>query len=39
MMPNKDQPPNTVLQVLQSGYLIHDRILRPASVVVAVESK
>lgn len=35
MMPSKDQPANTVLQVLQSGYLIHDRILRPASVVIA----
>ena len=39
MAPSKDQPPNTVLQVLQSGYLIHDRILRPASVVIASEPK
>ncbi len=39
MMPSRDQPPNTVLQVLQSGYLIHERILRPASVIVAVEPK
>jgi molecular chaperone GrpE len=30
-----DQPPNTVIQVLQPGYMIHDRVLRPASVVVA----
>ena len=39
MMPSKDQPPNTVLQVLQSGYMIHDRILRPASVIVSAESR
>ena len=39
MMPSRDQPPNTVLQVLQPGYLIHDRILRPASVVLATEPK
>jgi molecular chaperone GrpE len=39
MMPSKDQPPNTVLQVLQPGYLIHDRILRPASVIIATEPK
>jgi molecular chaperone GrpE len=29
-------PPGTVLQVLQPGYMIHDRVLRPASVVVSV---
>jgi molecular chaperone GrpE len=33
--PSADQPPNTVLQVLQQGYMIHDRVLRPASVIVA----
>lgn len=27
--------PNTVVSVLQKGYLIHDRVLRPALVVVA----
>jgi len=27
--------PGTVVQVLQSGYIIHDRLLRPAMVVVA----
>jgi molecular chaperone GrpE len=36
MMPSKEQPANTVLQVLQQGFLIHDRVLRPAAVVVAV---
>jgi molecular chaperone GrpE len=30
-----DQPPNTVVQELQKGYLIHDRLLRPAMVVVS----
>jgi molecular chaperone GrpE len=29
------QPPNTVVQVLQKGYLISDRVLRPALVMVA----
>jgi molecular chaperone GrpE len=29
-----DQPPNTVVQEFQKGYLIHDRLLRPAMVVV-----
>lgn len=41
MMPDKDQPGNTVLQVLQQGFMIHDRVLRPSSVIVSVadESK
>jgi len=30
-----DQPPNTVLQVLQKGYRLQDRLLRPALVVVS----
>lgn len=30
-----DQEPNTVVTVLQKGYLLHDRVLRPALVVVA----
>jgi molecular chaperone GrpE len=33
--PSADHPAGTVLQVLQPGYLIHDRVLRPASVIVA----
>ena len=33
--PSKDQPPGTVLQVLEHGYTIHDRVLRPARVVVS----
>jgi molecular chaperone GrpE len=31
----KDAPAGTVLQVLQAGYLLHDRLLRPAMVTVA----
>jgi molecular chaperone GrpE len=30
-----DQEPNTVLSVLQKGYTLHDRIVRPALVTVA----
>ncbi|MGZ5584513.1 MAG: nucleotide exchange factor GrpE [Usitatibacter sp.] len=30
-----DQPPNTVVTVLQKGYLLHDRVLRPALVTVS----
>jgi len=30
-----DAEPNTVLQVLQKGYLLNDRVLRPALVTVA----
>ena len=33
--PTADQPPNTVVRVLEQGFMIHDRVLRPASVVVA----
>lgn len=29
------KPAGTVIQVLQSGYMLHDRLLRPAMVVVA----
>jgi molecular chaperone GrpE len=35
MQPSADQPPNTVLSVLQKGFTIHDRVLRPATVVVS----
>jgi molecular chaperone GrpE len=37
-VPNIEVPPNTVLQVLQKGYLIHDRMLRPARVIVSREA-
>jgi molecular chaperone GrpE len=29
--------PNTVVQVLEPGYMIHDRVLRPAKVVVSAK--
>jgi molecular chaperone GrpE len=33
--PNAEVPVGTVLQVLESGYLIHERVLRPARVLVS----
>jgi molecular chaperone GrpE len=35
--PSKDVPPGAVATVLEKGFLLHDRVLRPASVVVATE--
>lgn len=35
MQPTADQEPNTVVTVVQKGYLLNDRLLRPAMVVVA----
>lgn len=32
---NNDVEPGTILQVLQTGYVLHDRLLRPALVVVS----
>lgn len=34
-MVESDADPNTVVQVLQKGYLLHDRVVRPALVTVA----
>ena len=34
-MVESDHAPNTVVQVLQKGYLLHDRVVRPALVCVA----
>jgi molecular chaperone GrpE len=34
--PAGDKPPGTVLQVVEQGYMLHDRVLRPAKVVVAM---
>jgi molecular chaperone GrpE len=34
-MIESDQPAGTVVQVFQKGYLLHDRVLRPALVAVA----
>jgi molecular chaperone GrpE len=33
--PTKDAPPGTVVEVLEPGYMIHDRVLRAAKVVVS----
>ena len=35
MIEHPDAEPNTVVQVLQKGYLLNDRVLRPALVMVA----
>lgn len=33
--PSADHPPQTVLQVLEQGYMLHERVLRPARVIVS----
>ncbi len=33
---SEDHPPNRVVRVLQKGYRLHDRVIRPARVVVSV---
>ena len=35
MRPSADQPPHTVLQVVQKGWLLNGRLLRPARVIVS----
>lgn len=35
-IPTGDQPPNTVVQELQKGYLLNNRLLRPAMVMVSM---
>lgn len=34
-VPNAEVPPDQVLMVMQKGYRLHDRLLRPAMVIVA----
>jgi molecular chaperone GrpE len=34
-MQEADQEPNTVLVVLQKGYLLNERVIRPAMVMVS----
>lgn len=34
-MPSAEVPPQTVLQVLEQGYRVHERVLRPARVIVS----
>ena len=33
--PSTDHSPQTVIQVLQQGFMIHDRVLRPVGVIVS----
>jgi len=35
MQPNADVEPNTVIAVMQKGYLLNDRLIRPAMVMVS----
>lgn len=35
LVPAADRPENTVIEVLQKGFKLHDRLLRPAMVVVS----
>ncbi|MEO9656163.1 nucleotide exchange factor GrpE [Marinomonas sp.] len=35
MVPNPEMEPNTVMDVIQKGYTLHGRLLRPAMVVVS----
>jgi molecular chaperone GrpE len=35
-VPSQDHPPGTVIQVTQAGYRMHDRVVRPSQVLVAV---
>ena len=37
LQPTKDAKPNTIIQVLQKGYLLKERLIRPARVIVAKE--
>ena len=35
MQPNADVEPNTVLEVMQKGYTLNGRLMRPAMVMVS----
>jgi molecular chaperone GrpE len=35
MRPSSEHPPHTVLQVVQRGWLLNGRLLRPARVIVS----
>jgi molecular chaperone GrpE len=35
MLPSAHLEPDSVLEVVQKGYLVHERVLRPARVLVA----
>lgn len=38
MQPSSDVPPNTVTAVMQKGYTLNDRLIRPAMVMVSKEA-
>ena len=38
-VPTDEQPPNTVVEEFQKGYLLKERLLRPAMVTVAASAK
>lgn len=38
MQPSAEHDPNTVLMVLQTGYRLHDRLIRPARVIISSEA-
>lgn len=37
MQPSAEHEPNTVLMVLQTGYRLHERLIRPARVIISAE--
>jgi molecular chaperone GrpE len=37
--PSSQYPPGTVVLVAQEGYTLHDRVVRPAQVIVAVQAE
>ncbi len=39
MQASDDHEPNTVINVMQKGYTLHDRLLRPAMVIVAKKTE
>lgn len=39
MVPSADVEPNTVLQIVENGYRLHDRVIRPAKVMVSTAAE
>jgi len=37
ILENSDVEPNTVIEVMQKGYTLHGRVIRPAMLVVSKE--
>lgn len=37
-LPSDEHPPNTVIDVAQQGYQLHERVVRPSQVIVSKES-